>query len=132
MVEPAQHIVTRAGLQTTSAGYLLMSCKDQKDPPYQGAIYLTFAVPAGVGADTYLPTIAAALVTDGWVEGLPPNNRMFGRALSKDAVTAIVYRDSDNPNAGVLRVYGQCRNMNDHRNDTTGWTDITGQFTGSS
>jgi hypothetical protein len=131
VVEPAKHIVTRAGLQTTSAGYLLMSCKDRKDPPYQGAIYLNFAVPAAVGADKYFPSIAETLVTDGWVEGLPQDNHVFGRALSKDAVTAIVYRDSDDPNVGVLRMYGQCRNMNDHRNDTTGWIDITGEFTGN-
>jgi hypothetical protein len=126
VVEPAKQIVTLAGLQTTSAGYLPMSCKDRNDPPYQGAIYLNFAVPAGVSADTYFPAIAATLVTNGWVEGLPPNNRTLGRTISKDAVTAIVYRDSDNPNVGVLRLYGQCRNMNDHRND--GWIDIAAQF----
>ena len=131
MVESAQQIVTLAGLQTTSAGYLLMSCKNRDDPPYQGAIYLTFALPAGAGADTYFPDHRGALVTDGWAEGLPPNDHMFGRTLSKDAVTAIVYRDSDDPNLGVLRVYGECRNMNDHRNDTTGWIDVTGQFTGA-
>src|SRR5262249_51329896 len=35
VVEPAKQIVTVAGLQTASAGYLLMSCKNQNDPPYQ-------------------------------------------------------------------------------------------------
>jgi len=37
----------------------------------------------------------------------------------------IVYLQSENPGLGVLRIYGQCRNMNDHRNDSTAWIDIT-------
>ncbi len=132
VVESAKRIVTLAGLQIASAGYLLMSCKDRDDPPYQGAIYLTFALPAGARADTYFSTIAAALATHGWTEGLPPNEHTFGKTFSKDAVTAIIYRHSDDPNMGVLRLYGQCRNMNDHRKDTTTWIDITGQFSGTS
>jgi hypothetical protein len=129
VVESAKQVVTLTGLQAASAGYLLMSCKDRIDPPYQGAIYLTFALPAAARADTYFPTIAATLVSHGWTEGLPPNDHAFAKTFSKDAVTMIIYRQSDDPNLGVLRVYGQCRNMNDHRNDTTAWIDITGQFT---
>jgi hypothetical protein len=131
VVESAKQIVTLTGLRTASAGYLLMSCKDRTDPPYQGAIYLTFALPAAARADTYFATIAATLVTHGWTEGLPPNDHAFAKIFSKDAVTVIIYRQDDDPNLGVLRVYGQCRNMNDHRNDTTTWIDITGQFTGT-
>ncbi len=130
VVESTKQIVSLAGLQTTSAGYLLMSCKNRDDPPYQGAIYLNFAVPAGVRADTYFPTIATTLVSHGWTEGLPPNGFVFGRTLSKDAVTVIVYRHSDNPGMGVLRIYGECRNMNDHRTDMSGWVDITGDLHG--
>ena len=37
----------------------------------------------------------------------------------------IVYLQSEDPGLGVLRVYGQCRNMNDHRNDSTAWIDVT-------
>jgi hypothetical protein len=128
VVEPAKQIVSLSGLQTTSAGYLLMSCKDRDDPPYRGAIYLNFALPADARADTYFPTIAATLVAHGWTEGLPPSDHVFGRTLSKDAVTAIIYRHSDDPGVGVLRLSGQCRDMNDHRNDATGWSDITGDF----
>jgi hypothetical protein len=132
VVESAKQIVTLTGLQTASAGYLLMSCKDRDDPPYQGVIYLTFALPPEARADTYFPSIAATLVTHGWTEGLPPNEHSFGKTLSKDGVTVIAYRHSDDPSVGVLRLYGQCRNMNDHRNDTTAWIDITGQFNGTS
>jgi hypothetical protein len=123
VVEPARQVVTLTGLRTASAGYMLMSCKDRDDPPYQGAIYLIFALPAGVRADTYFPTIAATLASHGWTEGLPPNGHEFARSLSKDGVTMIVYRQSEDPSLGVLRIYGQCRNMNNHRNEA--WIDIT-------
>jgi hypothetical protein len=76
-----------------------------------------------VRADAYFPTIAATLASHGWTEGLPPNDHEFARSLSKDGVTMIVYRQSEDPSLGVLRVYGQCRNMNNHRNEA--WIDIT-------
>jgi hypothetical protein len=129
VVESAKQIVSLAALQTKSAGYLLMSCKNQNDPPYQGAIYLTFTLPAGARADTYFKSIAETLVTRGWTEGLPPNEHMFGKTVSKDAVTAIIYPHGDDaPGVGVLRAYGQCRDVNDHRKDASGWIDITNQF----
>jgi len=129
VVEAAKQLVTLAGLQTTSASYVLMSCKNRDDPPYQGAIYLTFALPAATTANTYLTTIEATLVTHGWTEGLPPNGHAFAKTVAKNAVTVIIYRHDDDPSVGVLRVYGQCRNVNPHRNDTTAWIDITDQFT---
>ncbi len=128
VVEPARRIAALTGLRTASAGYLLMSCKNRDDPPYQGAVYLTFTLPADQRADTYLQTLASTLRTHGWSEGPPPNNHVFARIFSQDAVTTTVYRDDDNPGAGVLRLYGQCRNMNDHRQDATGWTDITAEL----
>lgn len=132
VVESAKQIVSLARLQTTSAGYLLMSCKNRDEPPYQGVIYLNFAVPVGARAETYFPTIATTLVGHSWTEGLPPNGLAFGRTLSKDGVTVIVYRHSDNPGMGVLRIYGECRNLHDHRTDRSGWVDITGDLRGPS
>ncbi len=124
-VESARQIVGLTGLRTASAGYTLMSCKNREDPPYQGAVYLTFALPADARPEAYFPTLATTLAGHGWTEGLPPNDHLFARSLTKDAVTAIVYRETDAPNVGVLRVYGQCRNMNNHRTDVTAWTDVT-------
>ncbi|OBH12534.1 hypothetical protein A5695_16305 [Mycobacterium sp. E1747] len=128
VVESAQDVVAAAALWTSSAGYSLMSCKNRDDPPYQGAVYLTFAVPAATQAETYFARIATTLATHGWTEGLPPNNHAFAKALTKNAVTVIVYRHDDEPTVGVLRVYGQCRNVTDHHADATAWTDITGEF----
>ena len=125
VLEPAKQIVTTARLQHPTAGYLLMSCKDVSDPPYQGAIYLNFAVPADVRADTYFRGVADAMVKHGWRQGIPPSRYAYGATLYRGEVTAIVYRDNDVPGVGVLRLYGQCRNMNDHRTDSTAWADIT-------
>src|SRR5262249_38494480 len=128
VIDSAQQIVAVTGLRTTSAGYTLMSSNNRDDPPYQGAVYLTFALPTTTRPDTFFPATAATLVGHGWAEGIAPNNHPFARTLSKDAATATIYRDSDDPGLGVLRVYGQCRNMNDHRKDATSWIDITNQF----
>jgi hypothetical protein len=134
VVGAAQYIVSAAGLQTKSAGYLLMSCKNQNDPPYQGAIYLTFTLPAGARPDTYFTTIGATLVARGWTEGLPSNEHMFGKTVSKDGVTAVIYPHDyppgDDAGLGVLRAYGECRDANDHRKDPPGWIDVTNQFPG--
>jgi hypothetical protein len=128
VIEPAKQIVAVARLQKPTAGYLLMSCKNHDDPPYQGAIYMNFSLPAAARDDTYFRNIAATMVAHGWSEGLPPNQHLYGRTLYKDGVTAIIYRNSDDANLGIMRLYGQCRNTNDHRYDTTGWVDITDRF----
>ncbi|WP_241524211.1 hypothetical protein [Mycobacterium paraense] len=125
VVEAAQQIVTLARLQTASAGYTLMSCKNRDEPPYQGAIYLTFTLPAGARPDAFFPSTAATLAAHGWARGLPPNDHAFAESLTKDPATAIIYLQSEEPSLGVLRVYGQCRNMNDHRSDSTAWVDVT-------
>ncbi|BDB42497.1 putative lipoprotein LppJ [Mycobacterium kiyosense] len=127
-VDAAKNIVAVARLHPTSAGYLLMSCRDRDSAPYQGAVYLTFTLPADTRADTYLPGVAAQLTSDGWIEGLPPANHAFGRTLTKNTVTVIIYRHDDDPGLGVLRLYGECRNMTDHRGDATAWIDVTDQF----
>jgi hypothetical protein len=128
VVEPAKQIVTMARLQKPTAGYLLMSCKNRDDPPYQGAIYMNFSLPAEAREDNYFRNIAATMTAHSWREGLPPNQHLYGITLHKDGVTAIIYRNGDDANMGIMRLYGECRNMNDHRNDTTGWIDITDRF----
>src|ERR1700761_4854857 len=108
VVEHARDIVAITGLREPSAGYLLMSCKNRDDPPYQGAVYLDFQLPPDVSADQYFRGVSAAMVARGWRDGLPPNQHLFGRNLSKDGVNAIMYPESDSPTHGVARIYGQC------------------------
>ena len=128
VVEQAKDIVAIAGLAQPAANYALVSCKNRDDPPYQGAVYLDFVLPADVGADAYFRTVAAALVAHGWAEGPPPNQHFFGRNLSKDGVSALMYPESASSKHGVARIHGQCRNTTDHRNDSTAWVDVTGRL----
>ena len=125
VVEPAKQIVVVAKLQDAVGGYILMSCKNQTDPPYQGAIYLTFDLPKSLD---YFYQIAGTMVAHGWQKGLPPSQYLFGATVYKDGVTAILYRDPDRRTSGIMKMYGECRNTANHRNDTTGWTDITDQL----
>ena len=125
VVEQARDIVAIAGLHQATAGYLLMSCKNRDDPPYQGAVYMDFRLPADASADEYFRSIAAVMVAHGWREGLPANQHLLGKNLFKDGVNAILYPDSDSSRHGVARIYGQCHDMNTHRNDSTAWVDVT-------
>lgn len=129
-VGAARDVVSAARLRTTTAGYLLMSCRDRDNPPYQGAVYLTFTIPADTRADAYLPAVAKALTAGGWVEGLSPGGHPYSKSMSKSQVTALIYRDDDNASLGVARIYGECRNTSDHRTDTTGWVDVTAEISG--
>lgn len=128
VVEAARQIVAAAGLRGVTAGYLLMSCKNRADPPYQGAIYLDFALPTGTRPDVYFRSIAAAMIRRGWQRGRPPNQHRYGIALYRDGLNTVVYQNSDNEKFGILRLYGECRNINDHRNDTTAWVDVTSEL----
>jgi hypothetical protein len=128
VVDAAKQIITVAGLDQPRGGYALLSCKNEYDPPYQGTVYLNFTLPNDQRIGAYLETLAATLGSHGWRTGLPPNQHMFGITLTKNGVTAVIHRHSDFPNLGILQVYGQCRDMNDHRNDQTAWTEITDEL----
>jgi hypothetical protein len=128
VVEQTKVIVAVAGLQNPRAGFLFMSCENRDDPPYQGAVYLNFTIPADGGVEAYFRGVAAALVARGWKEGLPPNQHLLGKTLSKDGIVATLYPDSDFPQQAAGRIYGHCRDMNNHRGDSTAWVDITDQL----
>jgi len=125
VLEPAREIVAVAQLDSAAGSYILMSCNNETDPPYQGAIYLTFDLPTAAG---YFDRVAAELVSHGWHKASQPYNYLPGTTVSKDGVTAVLYRDPDHGGSGIMKVYGECRNVVDHRNDPTGWVDITGQL----
>src|SRR6201996_2988978 len=123
VVEETKGIGAIAALQQPTASYLLMSCKDNDKPPYQGAVYLDFRLPPDISADEYFRTIAAAMVAHGWREGLPPNQHMLGRNLSKDGVSALLYPDRDSTTHGIGRIYGQCHDMS--ARPAAAWIDVT-------
>ncbi|MBV8930604.1 MAG: hypothetical protein JO152_15895 [Mycobacteriaceae bacterium] len=122
----ARQIAAIGHLQRRSAGYTLMSCKDEADPPYQGAVFMSFDLPSD--AVGYYENLAKALIARGWTEGPPPSRDMPGKTLSDNGVTAIFNRNGDDLHMGTVRVYGECRDVNDHRRDTTAWTDISSEL----
>ncbi|MCV7214070.1 hypothetical protein H7J51_02085 [Mycobacterium crocinum] len=122
---PAGEVVVAGKLMSVSASYLLMSCTNADEPPYQGAIYLNFDVPDVLATPKYFDAIATAMTARGWTEGLPPNRHPGGRTFTRDGVTVIYFRNDDRSNRATMQIYGECRNVTDHRTDTTGWVDVT-------
>ena len=104
-------------------GYIFLSCKNEVDPPYQAAIYMNFLLPQ-TNSVKYLREIATAMRAHGWAEA-PAMGEHVGKKLTKDGVTSIFYRNLDDANFGTMRLYGECRNMGDHRNDNPAWTELT-------
>ncbi|BBY66995.1 hypothetical protein [Mycolicibacterium helvum] len=125
VLEPAQEIAGTGKLKAATASYLLMSCKNADEPPYQGAVYLNFDVPGVLDTPQYFGSLAAALTAKGWTEATPPNRHPGGRTFTRDGVTAIYFRNSDQTNRATMQIYGECRNTSDHRSDSTGWVDVT-------
>ena len=125
---PARDIVADGNLRGVSGTYLLMSCQSSADPPYQGAIYLNFDVPGVLETPKFFGAIASAMTARGFTEGAPPNLHPLGRTFTRAGVTVIFYRNDDASTRGTMHVYGECRNVSDHRLDTTGWVDITAEL----
>jgi hypothetical protein len=128
VLEPARDIVAAADLRGVSGTYLLMSCESSADPPYQGAIYLNFDVPRVLETPKFFRSIASVMTARGFTEGAPPNRHPGGRTFTRDGVTVMYFRNDDTSTRGTMQVYGECRNVTDHRLDTTGWVDITAEL----
>ena len=67
------------------------------------------------------------MVAHGWTPA-PAMGEHFGQKLTKDGVTAIFYRSGNNTDFATMRLYGECRNAADHRNDNPVWTEVTDQL----
>jgi hypothetical protein len=112
-----------AQLQEATGGHAFLSCKNESDPPYQAALYMNFRLPQTDSA-TYLRDVAAAMVAHGWADA-PAMSKHFGEKLIKGGVTSILYRNVNDADFATMRLYGECRNKGDHRNDNPPWTDVT-------
>jgi hypothetical protein len=103
-----------------------VSCTNVNEPPYQVAVYMNFRLPQS-NSVRYLRDIAATMVAHGWTPA-PAMGEHFGQKLTKDGVTAIFYRSDNNTDFATMRLYGECRNAADHRNDNPVWTEVTDQL----
>jgi hypothetical protein len=150
VVGSAKEIVGIAGLHGATGGYAFMSCKNTNEPPYQVAFYMNFPLPQE-NSVKYLRDLAAAMAARGW-SAAPATGEHLGQKLTKDGVTAIFYASSNSTNdhtddptnnatnngtnngtnnetaVATLRLYGQCRDTSDHRNDNPVWTEVTDQL----
>jgi hypothetical protein len=126
VVDSARQIVAVAQLRDATGGYTFLSYKNETEPPYHAALYMNFRLPQTHSAK-YLRDVAAAMVAHGWTDA-PSMSKHFGQKLTKDGVTSIFYRNVNDADFATMRVYGECGNMGDHRNDNPPWTDITGKL----
>jgi hypothetical protein len=122
----ARQIVSMAQLQDATGGYAFVSCKNENEPPYQAAIYMSFRLPQS-NSVKYLRDVAASVVAHGWTPAASMGEH-FGQKLTKDGVAVIFYRSVNDTNFATMRLYGECRNTADHRNDNPVWTEVTDQL----
>jgi hypothetical protein len=122
----ARQIVSVAALRDATGGRAFMSCKNENEPPYQAAVYMSFRLPQS-NSVKYLRDVAASMAAHGWAFAASMGEH-FGQKLTKDGVTAIFYRSVNDTNFATMRLYGECRNTTDHRNDNPAWTEITEQL----
>jgi hypothetical protein len=115
-----------AQLQDATGGYAFVSCKNENEPPYQAAIYMSFRLPQS-NSVKYLRDVAASMAAHGWTPAASMGEH-FGQKLTKDGVTAIFYRSINDTGFATMRLYGECRNTADHRDDNPVWTEVTEQL----
>ncbi len=115
VVDAASQIAKVAGLQDPSGGFSWESCNDQGEPPYRGRVDMTFAVPPGVDHDAYFARIATTMVADGWAPAT-------GTAIHRDGVLARIGVSPFTGADGAVQLFGECRNMSDHRADSNGFS----------
>jgi hypothetical protein len=123
VVGSARQIIAAAQLQDATGGYSFVSCATANGPPYQSALYMSFTLPHSDWA-RYLNEIASAMVAVGWSDA-PAKAEHFGRKLTSSGVTAVLQRNLDDPTNATMRLYGECRNTADHRNDNPAWTEVS-------
>ncbi len=126
VVASAKQIVSLAQLQDATGGYAFVSCKNENEPPYQAAIYVSFRLPQS-NSVKYLRDVAASMAAHGWTPAASMGEH-FGQKLTKDGVTAIFFRSVNDTDFATMRLYGECRNTADHRNDNPAWTEVTDQL----
>ncbi len=130
VVEVARQFAAAGKLRAPTAEYLLVSCSSEDQPPYQGVVYVNFDVPRVAETKAYFDEIQQAMAAAGWRKGEPPGRHPGGRTLAKDGLVAFYYRHPDLAGRGELQIYGECRNVTDHRFDSNGFVDVTADLPG--
>ncbi len=123
VVGSARQIVAAAHLQEPTGGYTFVPCAQENEAPYQAALYMSFLLPQSDWV-SHLDEVASEMIATGWVDA-PTQAEHFGRKLTNGGVTAVLGRNLDDPTSATMRLYGECRNIADHRNDNPAWTEVS-------
>jgi hypothetical protein len=123
VLDSARNIVDAANLRNVSASLVFLSCTSSHDPPYQAAVHLNFALPE-TNSVKRISEVAAAMRAHGWQDA-PAMAEHFGMKLTRDGVASTFHENPDDRRFATMRIYGECRNTDDHRNDNPAFTDIT-------
>jgi hypothetical protein len=117
VVDPAKAIVAVAALQDVSAGFGYEACNDQGEPPYRGRVDVGFRIAEDTEPDKYFEQLAQTIVQQGvgWYDGPPPGKNPFGTVIHTDTVMAIIGQNPVAKEDGYVHIFGECRNMDDHR-----------------
>jgi hypothetical protein len=128
VVGPAKAIVAVAALQQVSGGFDFEACNDQGEPPYRGRLEMGFRIPDGIEPQTYFRQIAQTMVQNGngWYDGPPPGKNPFGTVIHTDTVFAVIAQNPVKRENGYVHVFGECRNMADHRGSAS--VNVTDQL----
>jgi hypothetical protein len=122
VVDSAKQIVEVARLEQATGGYAFVSCTNEKDPPYQAILTVSFRLPQA-NSVRYLRDVASAMIAGGWTEA-PTMGEQFGQKLTRDGVTSEFHRNPDDRDFATMRLSGECRITSDHRADGPTWTKV--------
>ncbi len=123
VIHAARQIVAEAQLKEAAGGYSFVSCADENGPPYQATFYMNFRL-LHDDWPRYLDDVASTMILYGWVDA-PARAEHFGRKLTSGGVIAELQRNVDDSAFATIRLYGECRNFGDHRNDNPAWTEVS-------
>jgi hypothetical protein len=123
VVGSARQIVAAALLRQPTGGYTFVACANENEAPYQAALYMSFLLPHSDWRH-YLDQVASVMIVNGWVDA-PAQAEHFGRKLTNGGITAVLQRNLDDSTSATMRLYGECRNTADHRNDNPAWTEVS-------
>lgn len=127
VIVPAREFVVLNQLQDATGMFGWVACGGQNEALYYGEVRLTFLLPKDIDEDRYIKQIAKMMVSHGWMDDPKAGDRSFGTLLHTNEVRAAV--SGGNAYAreiGTIRLSGECRNTNDHRDDS-GEINVTDQ-----
>jgi hypothetical protein len=128
VIEPAKQFAQLNELEDVSGGFGWVACGGQNEALYYGQVEMSFLLPKGIDEKQYIRQIAKTMVANGWTDGPPRGDRSFGTLVHTDHVRAIITGGNFNVRErGAIQLLAQCRNTNDHRDDSVG-VNITDQL----